>query len=74
MINLAVDKEKYKALGSKDSDIYYQNECERQLMRTQQISLHFIDKGTDLIGLDKIKCSFDGKFAPKQCSPGKFYF
>ena len=67
---LTVDEDRAKALGSKEADAYYQNTCEKQLMQTQKISLHFMDKGTELIGLESIACSYDGKFAPKQCKPG----
>ena len=40
-------------------------------MRTKILSLHFLNKGTKMRNMDKLSCSYDGRFAPKQCKPGK---
>jgi len=50
--------EKAKRLISRDADLNYQNECEQQMTKTQQLSLHFLNKGTklrDLLRREKCK-------------------
>ena len=68
---ILVDTEKNKEMSYLNSgEKNYLNECEKQMQRTQDLSLHFMDKGTKLTGLEKITCSYDGRFAPRQCKPG----
>lgn len=52
----------------------YLKNCERQLQRNINITLHFKKKGTDVVGLsDAGDCQLDGHFAPRQCQSSVCY-
>ncbi|XP_077482991.1 uncharacterized protein LOC144093463 isoform X2 [Amblyomma americanum] len=45
----------------------YLTACEKELVRTRSLALHFSRKGHTVLGLDGVACELDGSFARVQC-------